>query len=56
MLLTTGFQGEADAGDLPLLRKPYQIDDLAGAVIRACEKAPAEAQGAAVPKAMRSPA
>ncbi len=63
VLLTTGYQGDAEAEGLPVLRKPYHLQDLAAALAVAASAAPAHptvlqeaVHGVAVPNTSRSPA
>ena len=64
VLLMTGYQGRAEAEGLPMLRKPYSLDDLAAAIAQATggTKAPIDPppralqNAAAEPNSSRSPA
>ncbi len=63
VLLTTGYQGDAEADGLPVLHKPYHLQDLAAALTAAVPAPPADravfqetVQGVAVPNTSRSPA
>jgi PAS domain S-box-containing protein len=62
VLLTTGYQGNAEANGLRILRKPYHLQDLAAALAAASAPLPGPAsfqeavQGVAVPNTSRSPA
>ena len=62
VLLTTGYQGNAEADGLPVLRKPYHLQDLAAALANASAPPARQAvfqeavQGVAVPNTSRSPA
>ena len=63
VLLTTGYQGNAEADGLPVLHKPYHLQDLAAALAVAAPAPTADrtvsletAHGVAVPNTSRSPA
>ena len=62
VLLMTGYQGSAEADGLPVLRKPYHLQDLAAALSKASAPPSSSAalqemvQGVAVPNTSRSPA